>query len=132
MPRGAGLGDQPDGPVRRLAHGGGGFEYFYGFIGGETNQWYAGALRRHGPIEPDRTPEEGYHLTEDMTDQAIAWIRQQKALMPDKPFFVYFAPGATHAPHHVPKEWSDKYKGRSTRAGTSCARRSSRARRSWA
>ena len=64
------------------------------------------------PIEPDRTPEEGYHFTEDMTDRAIDWIRQQKALMPDKPFFVYFAPGATHAPHHVPPEWSDKYKGR--------------------
>ena len=64
------------------------------------------------PVEPDRTPEEGYHFTEDMTDRAIDWVRQQKALMPDKPFFVYFAPGATHAPHHVPKEWSDKYKGR--------------------
>ena len=64
------------------------------------------------PIEPDRTAEEGYHFTEDMTDQAIDWMRQQKALMPDKPFFVYFAPGATHAPHHVPTEWSDKYKGK--------------------
>ena len=53
------------------------------------------------PVEPDRTPEEGYHFTEDMTDKAIDWIRQQKALMPDKPFFIYFAPGATHAPHHV-------------------------------
>ena len=64
------------------------------------------------PVEPDRTPEEGYHFTEDMTDHSIDWIRQQKALMPDKPFFVYYAPGATHAPHHVPKEWSDKYKGK--------------------
>jgi arylsulfatase len=64
------------------------------------------------PVEPDRTPEEGYHLTEDMTDRAIEWVRQQKALMPDKPFFTYFAPGATHAPHHVAPEWSDKYKGR--------------------
>ncbi len=63
-------------------------------------------------VEPDKTPEEGYHFTEDMTDHAIEWIRQQKALMPDKPFFVYFAPGATHAPHHVPKEWADKYKGK--------------------
>ena len=59
-----------------------------------------------------RTPEQGYHLTEDLADKAIAWVRQQKALMPDKPFFVYFAPGATHAPHHVPKEWADKYKGK--------------------
>ena len=64
------------------------------------------------PVEPDRTPEEGYHFTEDMTDHAIDWVRQQKALMPDKPFFVYYAPGATHAPHHVPPEWSDKYKGK--------------------
>jgi arylsulfatase A-like enzyme len=64
------------------------------------------------PVEPDRTPEEGYHFTEDMTDKAIDWVRQQKALMADKPFFVYFATGATHAPHHVPTEWSDKYRGR--------------------
>jgi arylsulfatase A-like enzyme len=63
-------------------------------------------------VEPDRTPEEGYHFTENMTDKAIDWVRQQKALMADKPFLVYFAPGATHAPHHVPKEWSDRYKGR--------------------
>jgi arylsulfatase len=62
-------------------------------------------------VEPEKTPEEGYHLTEDLADRAIGWIRQQKALMPDKPFFVYFAPGATHAPHHVPPEWSAKYKG---------------------
>jgi arylsulfatase A-like enzyme len=62
-------------------------------------------------VEPDRSPEEGYHFTEDMTDRAIDWIRQQKALMRDKPFFAYFAPGATHAPHHVPTEWSDKYRG---------------------
>jgi arylsulfatase len=63
------------------------------------------------PVEPPATPEEGYHLTEDLTDRAVGWVRQQKALMPDKPFFVYFAPGATHAPHHVPKEWADKYAG---------------------
>ena len=63
-------------------------------------------------IEPPKTPEEGYHFTEDMTDQAITWIHQQKSLMPDKPFFVYFAPGATHAPHHVPPEWIKKYKGK--------------------
>ena len=63
------------------------------------------------PIEPDRSPEEGYHVTEDMTDRAIDWVRQQKALMPDKPFFAYFAPGATHAPYYVPTQWSDKYKG---------------------
>ena len=69
-------------------------------------------MKGRAPVEPPKTPEEGYHFTEDMTDKAIAWIRQQKALTPDKPFFVYFAPGATHAPHHVPEEWSDRYAGR--------------------
>src|SRR4029078_9256561 len=62
-------------------------------------------------IEPPRTPEEGYTLTEDMADRAITWVRQQKALTPDNPFFMYFAPGAPHAPHHVPRQWSDKYRG---------------------
>jgi arylsulfatase len=90
---------------------GGGFEYFYGFIGGETNQWDPAIYEGTTPLEPPKTPEEGYHFTEDMTDKAIAWVRQQKALMADKPFFMYFAPGATHAPHHVPKEWADKYQG---------------------
>ena len=102
----------PLGPFDAWPSGGGGFEHFYGFIGGETNQYAPALYDGTVPIEPDRTPEEGYHLTEDMTDRAIDWVRQQKALMPDKPFFAYFAPGATHAPHHVPIEWSDKYKGR--------------------
>ncbi len=102
----------PLGPFNAWPSGGGGFEHFYGFIGGETNQYAPALYDGTTPIEPDRTPEEGYHLTEDMTDRAIDWVRQQKALMPDKPFFAYFAPGATHAPHHVPIEWSDKYKGR--------------------
>ena len=91
---------------------GSGFEHFYGFVGGETNQYAPAIYQDTVPVEPDRTPEEGYHFTEDMTDHAIDWIRQQKALMPDKPFFIYYAPGATHAPHHVPTEWSDKYKGK--------------------
>jgi arylsulfatase A-like enzyme len=100
------------GPFDSWPTGGGGFEHFYGFIGGETNQ-YAPALYEDAvPVEPDRTPEEGYHFTEDMTNHAIGWIRQQKSLMPDKPFFIYYAPGATHAPHHVPAEWSEKYKGK--------------------
>jgi arylsulfatase A-like enzyme len=102
----------PLGPFDQWPTGGGGFEYFYGFIGGETNQWDPGIYEGTTPIEPPKTPEEGYHFTEDMTDKAIAWVRQQKALMADKPFFVYFAPGACHAPHHVPKEWADKYKGK--------------------
>jgi arylsulfatase A-like enzyme len=90
---------------------GSGFEYFYGFIGGEAHQYYPALYEGTIPVEPEKTPEEGYHLMEDMTDKAIKWIRQQKALMGDKPFFTYFAPGATHAPHHVAAEWADKYKG---------------------
>ena len=102
----------PAGPFDAWPTGGGGFEYFYGFIGGEAHQWYPSLYEGTTPIEVKKTPEEGYHLMEDMTDKAIAWIGQQKALIPDKPFFVYFAPGATHAPHHVPKEWADKYQGK--------------------
>ena len=102
----------PVGPFNAWPTGGGGFEYFYGFIGGEANQWYPSLYEGTVPVEPKKTPEEGYNLIEDMTDKAMAWIGQQKALAPDKPFFVYFAPGATHAPHHVPKEWADKYKGK--------------------
>jgi arylsulfatase A-like enzyme len=90
---------------------GSGFEYFYGFIGGEDNQWNPALYEGTTPVEPEKGPEEGYHLTEDLADKAIAWVRQQKALMPDKPFLMYFAPGATHAPHHVPKEWIEKYRG---------------------
>jgi arylsulfatase A-like enzyme len=101
----------PMGPFDAWPTGGGGFEYFYGFIGGETNQYSPALYEGTSPVEPDKTPEQGYHLTEDLTDRAIAWVRQQKALMPDKPFFTYFSLGATHAPHHVPAEWSDKYKG---------------------
>jgi arylsulfatase A-like enzyme len=102
----------PLGPFDQWPTGGGGFEYFYGFIGGETNQWYPAIYEGTTPIEPEKTPEQGYHFAEDMADKAIKWTRQQKALMPDKPFFMYFAPGACHAPHHVPKEWADKYKGK--------------------
>jgi arylsulfatase A-like enzyme len=102
----------PMGPFTQWPTGGGGFEYFYGFIGGETNQWYPAIYEGTTPIEPEKTPEEGYHFTEDMTNKAIKWVRQQKALMGDKPFFMYFAPGACHAPHHVPIEWADKYKGK--------------------
>ena len=87
-----------------------GFEKFYGFLGGETNQWapfiYDGTHQVELPDDPN------YHFLEDMTDQAVAWIKFQKAMTPDKPFFVYYAPGATHAPHHVPKEWIAKWKGK--------------------
>jgi len=91
---------------------GSGFEYFYGFIGGEANQYYPGLFEGTTPVEPEKSPEEGYTLNEDLADRAITWVRQQKALAPDKPFFMYYAPGATHAPHHVPKEWIDKYHGK--------------------
>lgn len=87
-----------------------GFEKFYGFIGGETNQWapliYDGVTLVETPEDPK------YHFTTDMTNQAISWVRFQQALSPEKPFFMYYAPGATHAPHHVPKEWIEKYKGK--------------------
>jgi arylsulfatase len=100
------------GPFDRWPSPGNGFEHFYGFIGGETNQWYPDLVEGTKPIEPAGTPEDGYHLMPDLADHAIGWVRQQQALTPDRPFFLYFAPGATHAPHHVPKEWADRYKGR--------------------
>jgi arylsulfatase len=88
---------------------GSGFDKFYGFIGGEANQWapalYDGMVR----IEPPNRPD--YHLTTDLADQAIKWVSAQQSLTPDKPFYLYFAPGATHAPHHVPREWIAKYQG---------------------
>ena len=91
---------------------GSGFDYFYGFLGGETNQFYPALYEGTTPIEPPSTPAAGYHLTDDITERAISWIRQQRSMQTDQPFFAYFAPGATHAPHHVAPEWSDKYKGR--------------------
>ena len=97
------------GPFTRWPTGSG-FDKFYGFIGGETNQWapllYDGTTKVELPRDPN------YHFTVDMTNQAIAWIKTQQSLTPDKPFFTYFAPGATHAPHHVPKEWIAKFKGK--------------------
>ena len=104
----------PIGPFDAWPSGGGGFETFYGFIGGENNQYYPALYDGFSPVEPARTPEAGYHLTEDLADHAVDWVRTQKALAPEKPFFLYFAPGATHAPHHVGSEWSDKYAGRFT------------------
>jgi len=101
----------PMGPFDRWPTGSG-FEHFYGFIGGETNQYSPAIYEGTVPIEPGKTAEEGYHFTQDMTDKSIDWVRQQKSLMPDKPFFVYWAPGATHAPHHVTPEWSAKYEGK--------------------
>ncbi|MBW2724463.1 MAG: arylsulfatase [Deltaproteobacteria bacterium] len=87
-----------------------GFDKFYGFIGGETDQWYPLVYDGVTKVSPPKM--ENYHFTTDMTNQAINWVKAQQSMTPDKPFFVYFATGAVHAPHHVPKEWADKYKGK--------------------
>ncbi|EAR20539.1 arylsulfatase [Nitrococcus mobilis] len=87
-----------------------GFDKFYGFLGGETNQWAPFIYDGTHPVELPEDPS--YHFLTDMTDQAVAWVKYQKALTPDKPFFVYYAPGATHAPHHVPKEWIAHWRGK--------------------
>lgn len=100
----------PAGPFDRWPTNSG-FEHFYGFIAGETNQYVPSLFQDTTSIEPPATPEEGYHLTEDIADRAIDWVRQSAALQPERPFFVYWAPGATHSPHHVPAEWADKYRG---------------------
>ena len=120
----------PLGPFDAWPSKGGGFEYFYGFIGGETNQYYPALYDGTTPVEPDKTPEEGYHLTEDMTDKAITWIHQQKSLMPDKPFFVYFAPGRRMLRTMSPRSGRSSTRASSTEAGMSSAKRRSRARRS--
>ena len=96
---------------RRNWPSGRGFERWYGFLGAETNQWYPELVYDNHPVDPPKTPEEGYHLTDDITDKALEFIKDAKAIAPDKPFFLYYAPGACHAPHHAPKEWIDKFKG---------------------
>ena len=88
-----------------------GFERYYGFLAGDTSQYYPDLIHDNRQVEPSKTPEEGYHLTTDLVDTAISFIRDSKQLVPDKPFFLYFATGAMHAPHHVPKEWADKSEG---------------------
>ena len=87
-----------------------GFDYFYGFLAGETSQWEPRLFENTNPIEPPH--DEKYHLTEDLADKAIDWLRKHQAFAPDKPFFMYWAPGAAHGPHHIFKEWADKYKGK--------------------
>jgi arylsulfatase A-like enzyme len=99
----------PAGPMDRWPTGLG-FERFYGFMGGEASQWEPSLLDQTTPINP-HVGKENYHLTEDLADQTISWIRNQKTSAPDKPFFIYFAPGATHAPHHAPQEWIEKFAG---------------------
>ena len=87
-----------------------GFDYFYGFLAGETSQWEPRLFENVNPIEPPH--DENYHLSEDLSDRAIAWMRKHRAYAPDKPFFMYWAPGAAHGPHHVASVWADKYKGK--------------------
>lgn len=99
----------PSGPTDRWPTRAG-FDKFYGFIGGETNQWAPMLYDGLTLVEPPKKPD--YHFMTDMTDQAIGWMRYEKSLTPDRPFFMYFAPGATHAPHHAPKQWIEKYKGK--------------------
>lgn len=90
---------------------GDGFELFYGFLGGENNQWTPALFSGTTPVEPPKTPEEGYHLSEDLADKCIEFIQRQRVMTPDKPFFAYLSFGATHAPHHVPQAWIDAYRG---------------------
>ena len=89
-----------------------GFEYFYGFMGGEASQYEPCLVRNTTYVLPPRSPEEGYHLSEDLADDAIAWLRRHKAFQAERPFYMYWASGAIHGPHHVAKEWADKYKGK--------------------
>ena len=89
-----------------------GFERYYGFLGGETNQWYPDLIYDNHPVEQPSWPEDGYHLTTDLTDKAIEFVKDAKMIAPDKPFFMYFCPGACHAPHHAPQEWIDRYEGK--------------------
>ncbi|WP_405834223.1 arylsulfatase [Streptomyces sp. NBC_00105] len=89
-----------------------GFERFYGFLGGDTSQWYPDLVYDNHQVEPPATPQEGYHLTEDLVERAMSFIADAKQVAPDKPFFLNLCPGATHAPHHVPKEWANRYRGR--------------------
>jgi arylsulfatase A-like enzyme len=88
-----------------------GFERFFGFMGGDTHQYYPELTYDNHRVEQERSPAEGYHLTVDLVDKAVGFIADSKQVAPDKPFFLYFATGAMHAPHHVPKEWADRYKG---------------------
>jgi arylsulfatase len=88
-----------------------GFERFYGFLSGDTDQWHPDLVYDNHPIEPPKTPDQGYHLTEDLADRAIEFVTDLKNVVPEKPFFLYFCTGAGHAPHHAPREWIEKYRG---------------------
>ncbi len=98
--------------TRRNWPTGRGFERWYGFLGAETNQWYPDLVYDNHLVDQPMSPEEGYHLSVDLTDKAIEFVRDSKSIAPEKPFFLYYALGACHAPHHVPKEWADRFKGK--------------------
>jgi arylsulfatase A-like enzyme len=100
----------PAGPFHRWPLGRG-FERFYGFLGGQTNQWYPDLTQDNASVRPPSTPKDGYHLSEDLADQAIKVIVDSQVNAPENPFFMYYAPGAAHASHHVAKEWADRYSG---------------------
>jgi arylsulfatase len=100
----------PSGPFHDWPTGRG-FEYFYGFLAGEASQYEPNLVRNTTSVLPPRRPEEGYHLSEDLADDAIAWLRRHQAFEPDKPFFMYWASGCLHGPHHIMKEWADRYAG---------------------
>jgi arylsulfatase len=89
-----------------------GFQRFYGFLGGETHQWYPDLVYDNHTVDPPASPEQGYHLSADLADKAIRFVRDAKAVAPQKPWYMYFCPGCAHAPHHVFKEWADRYRGR--------------------
>jgi len=115
----AAFGKDHNTPVEQIANGpydrtptGRGFDYFYGFIAGETSQWEPTLWENTTPISPPHVENhEDYHLTEDMADKAITWMRRHQAVNPDRPFLMWWTPGAVHGPHHVAKKWADKYKG---------------------
>jgi arylsulfatase len=121
----------PIGPFERWPTGLG-FEYFYGFHGGETSQWEPQLVRNTTPVEPTRKPEQGYHLTEDLTDDAVAWVARLKSIAPDKPFFLYFATGAYTPRITRRRTGSTASRGSSTTAGIGCARKRSSGRRNSA
>ena len=122
--------DEPGVDAAELADGRG-FERWYGFLGAETSQWYPELVYDNHPVDQPKSPEEGYHLTEDITDKAIEFIKDAKVIAPEKPFFLYYAPGACHAPHHVSKGVGRQVqRASSTWATRRCARRRSRVRRS--
>jgi arylsulfatase len=97
--------------TRRNWPSGRGFERWYGFLGAETNHWYPDLVYDNHPVDQPASPEDGYHFSVDITDKAIEFIKDSKIIAPEKPFFLYYAPGAAHAPHHAPKEWADRYAG---------------------